>query len=96
MGENYSLLVNSGYFNVRVYSYARETSGMSLDEKCNLFKESFSYRINYFKKNMSCNNPRSIADFNEMEELLATFEDKFYNNDFWYWEYDYIGVGTLL
>lgn len=92
----YSLLVNSGYFNVRVYSYARETSGMSLDEKCNLFNESFSYRINYFKKNMSCNNPRSIADFNEMEELLATFEDKFYNNDFWYCEYDYIGVGTLL
>ena len=45
---------------------------------------------------MSCNNPRSIADFNEMEELLATFEDKFYNNDFWYCEYDYIGVGTLL
>ena len=31
--------------------------------------------------------------FDEMETLLAMFENEFMKESFWYAEYDYIGVG---
>lgn len=87
-------LTQSGFCNVKIHSFMRDTSHMDLDERDNLFRESFSYRINYFKKQLESDlsNTDYFAAFDEMEVLLAEFENEFMKEQFWYGEYDYVGV----
>ena len=78
-----------------MYSFMRDTSSLDLDEREDLFRESFSYRINYFHKQLKLEpyTEENFHAFEEMETLLALFENEFMKETFWYAEYDYIGVG---
>lgn len=68
---------------------------MDMDDREDLFRESFSYRLNYFRKEWESHpeNQDKFQEFDEMETLLAMFENEFMKESFWYVEYDYIGVG---
>lgn len=90
----YTQLSQAGYRDVRMYSYMRDLSAMNYEERELLFRESFSYRINYVKRLFEedpC-NPEKRTAFNRMEELLVKLQERFYDSTFWYCEYDYIGV----
>lgn len=91
----YDWLKQSGFANVKMYSFMRDTSSFDLDEREDLFRESFSYRINYFHKQLKLEpyTEENFHAFEEMETLLALFENEFMKETFWYAEYDYIGVG---
>lgn len=90
----YDWLTQSGYHDVKMYSFMRDTSRLDMDEREDLFRESFSYRVNYFRKQWEENpsDNRLFQEFDEMETLLALFENTFMKENFWYAEYDYIGV----
>ncbi len=91
----YNFLCCSGFSKVKMYSFAHDTSSLDCDQKILLFNESFSYRINYVRRHYEA-DPENIekkSRFDKMEELLARLEEKFYDSNFWYCEYDYIGVG---
>lgn len=89
-------LNQSGFKNIHIHSFLKDTSNLSYDEREDLFKESFSYRVNYFRKlwEQDPSNMEKFRDFDEMETLLALFENEFMKENFWYGEYDYIGVAT--
>lgn len=91
----YSWLIESGFSDVEMFSFMRDTSRMDMDDRENLFRESFSYRLNYFRKEWESHpeDPDKFQEFDEMETLLAMFENEFMKESFWYAEYDYIGVG---
>lgn len=93
----YDWLKQSGYRNVRIYSFMRDTSGLNMDDRENLFRECFSFRINYFRKQREENpsDKKKFHEFDEMEMLLALFENDFMKENFWYAGYDYIGVATI-
>lgn len=93
----YDWLKQSGYRGVRIYSFLRDTSGMNMDEREDLFRESFSYRINYVRRlrEQDPSDKKKLQDFDEMEMLLALFENEFMKENFWYAEYDYIGVANF-
>lgn len=90
----FSQLFDSGYRNIRIFSDMRDLSQLEYDSRALLFQESFSYRINYFKKALDADpdNRQAIADYQWMENALEMFEDQFFQKNFWYCEYDYIGV----
>lgn len=89
-------LNQSGYRNIHIYSFLRDTSNLSYDEREDLFKESFSYRVNYFRKmwEEDPTNDEKFSNFDEMETILALFENEFMKENFWYGEYEYVGVAT--
>ena len=91
----YSWLIESGFSDVEMFSFMRDTSRMDMDDREDLFRESFSYRLNYFRKEWESHpeDPEKFQEFDEMETLLAMFENDFMKESFWYAEYDYIGVG---
>ena len=91
----YSWLIESGFSDVEMFSFMRDTSRMDMDDREDLFRESFSYRLNYFRKEWESHpeDPDKFQEFDEMETLLAMFENEFMKESFWYAEYDYIGVG---
>ena len=91
----YSWLIESGFSDVEMFSFMRDTSRMDMDDREDLFRESFSYRLNYFRKEWESHpeNQDKFQEFDEMETLLAMFENEFMKESFWYVEYDYIGVG---
>ena len=91
----YSWLIESGFSDVEMFSFMRDTSRMDMDDREDLFRESFSYRLNYFRKEWESHpeDPEKFQEFDEMETLLAMFENEFMKESFWYAEYDYIGVG---
>ena len=91
----YDWLKQSGFVKVQMYSFMRDTSTLDMDDREDLFRESFSYRINYFRKQLEAmpEDSQNFQAFDEMEMLLALFENEFMKENFWYAEYDYIGVG---
>ena len=75
----------------------KDLSSVPFDNIGFLFQESFSYRINYFKKALEA-EPDSVKakeDYQWMRDALDELENQFYTSDFWYCEYDYIGVGHI-
>ena len=91
----YHWLTEAGFSGVKMFSFMRDTSGMDMDDREDLFRESFSYRLNYFRKEWESHpeDAEKFHAFDEMETLLAMFENEFMKESFWYAEYDYIGVG---
>ena len=91
----YNWLSEAGFSDISIFSFMRDTSQMNMDEREDLFRESFSYRVNYFRKDWEAHPGDSdkFHAFDEMETLLAMFENEFMKESFWYAEYDYIGVG---
>lgn len=92
----YNWIAEAGFSDVEIFSFMRDTSQMDMDDREDLFRESFSYRVNYFRKDWEAHpeDPDKFHAFDEMETLLAMFENEFMKESFWYAEYDYIGVGT--
>ena len=90
----YGYLFNADFKDIKIKSYMRDTTCFAFDQRRLLFKDSFSYRINYFQQNLESdpNNKEVENNFYEMQELLEKFENKFHKKDFWYCEYDYVGI----
>lgn len=90
----YSWLKSGGFNDIKIHFDNIDTSYMDFDQKSNLFKESFSYRINYFRKKYEKDrSEESFAEFDDMEMMLVLLEDKFLSSDFWYTETVITGVG---
>lgn len=92
----FSQLTDSGFRNIRIFSYMTDLSGLSFEEKEVLFKESFSYRLDPYKLKLSKspNDPVAIQKYEWMADALTQFEGQFFEPDFWYCEYDYVAVAT--
>ena len=87
-------LTEAGYGNIRILSNMRDTSALDEDERAELFKESFAYRIDYFEKECE-RNPSDIRLRNECEDMrtaLQQLERRFNERGFWYCEHDYVAV----
>ncbi len=90
----YSQLLGSGFKDAKMFSRMRDISGYDFEQREALFSESFSYRINYFSK-MLDNNPSSAKaqkEYDAMKSYLEDFENNFFEQNFWYCEYDYVGI----
>ena len=74
-----------------------DLSQFPFDERESLFEESFSYRIDNFKRALDANpdGEKEKEDYEWMKEALEEFENMFFKTDFWYCEYDYVGIGRL-
>jgi hypothetical protein len=91
----FGYLFNAEFRDIKIKSYMRDTTCFDIDDQRPLlFKESFSFRTNFFERNLinDPDNRELQEDLNKMEELLEEFEMKFYKKDFWYCEYDYVGI----
>ena len=90
----YSQLITSGYRNIHVYLYTKNTSEMEISQKEDLFNESFSYRKNYFQYAVDKDpyNIDKINDLDTMKYALELLENKFLSEAFWYCESDFIAI----
>lgn len=90
----FSLLKKAGYEHITMHSYMRDISSLDDEEREQLFNESFSYRVNYVRREFESApyDSEKKKDLYKMEEMLARFQERFYDSTFWYCEYDYIGV----
>ena len=90
----YFQLQSSGFKDVKMFSFMRDVSGYDYEQRDALFKESFSYRIDYFSKMLE-NEPESEQikqQYHTMRDLLDDFENAFFEQNLWYCEYDYVGI----
>ena len=90
----FNQLRNSGYDEIKVMTFMKDTSQMSWSEKEQLFSESFSYRINTYRKRLE-EHPDDEGIKKEliwMENALKRMENYFYEPNFWYAEYTYIAI----
>lgn len=90
----YSQLIASGYKNVVMKSYIKDLSGLSLDERDEVYIERFSYRKNYLKKLVE-KDPYSEKKRKDLEQItlyLNELENKFNDDAFWYCEIDFVGI----
>ncbi len=89
-------LKDSGFRNIKLRTKMKDTSTLDFDSKLDLFRESFSYRINYFKRQLenNINDESAKRDFDEMEILLARLEEEFCSDNFWYCEFDIYGFAV--
>ena len=90
----YAQLFDSGYHDIRIFSSMKDLSSIDYDDRDALFQESFAYRIDYFRKAYD-QDPLDFQaknDYEWMKEALDLFEQQFYEQNFWYCEYDYVGV----
>ena len=90
----YTQLSNAGFKKIRIFSSMKDLSCFNYDDRELLFNESFAYRINYFYKQVEKepDSPEAKKRLNQMKEYLEEFENLFYESNFWYCEYDYIGI----
>ena len=94
----FTQLSDSGYDNIRIFSHMTDTSGLSNEEKESLFEESFSYRIYPYKHMLeqNYNDEEAKKKYKWMRDALTRFESQFFGVDFWYCEYDYVAVATIV
>lgn len=90
----YSQLINSGYKNVVMKSWIKDLSGLSLDERNDVFVERFAYRKNYIKKLVEKDpyDEKKRTDLKNIVFYLNELENKFDDETFWYCEIDFIGI----
>lgn len=90
----YSQLIASGYKNVVMKNYIKDLSGLSLDDRDEIYIERFSYRKNYLKKLVE-HDPYSEKKRKDLEQItlyLNELENKFNDESFWYCEIDFVGI----
>jgi len=88
----YHQLLSSGYSDIHVETFIKDTGGKSIDERDEIFFERFSYRVNNFRKLYEA-DPRDEKKRNDylfMKYALEELEEIFTNQDFWYCEHDFI------
>ncbi len=90
----YSQLITSGYKNVIMKSYIKDLSGLTLDERYDVFLERFSYRKNYLQR-LAEKDPfseKKRKDLQNITQYLNELENKFDDESFWYCEIDFVGI----
>lgn len=90
----YSQLCSSGYKNIIMKNYIKDISGLSLDERYDIFLERFSYRKKYLQ-NLYDKDPYNVTNKKNLENItfyLNELENKFDDEEFWYCEIDFIGI----
>ena len=90
----YGQLIASGYKNVKMMSYIKDTSSLDIDEKEDVFLERFAYRKNYLQNALE-KDPYNIEKKNALEAMvyaLDMLENKFSEESFWYCEIDFVAV----
>lgn len=94
----FNQLRNSGYDRIKVMSFMQDTSQLSWSEKEQLFSESFSYRINTYRRRLAehPDDEEIKKDLIWMENALKRMENYFYEPNFWYAEYTYIAIAQKL
>lgn len=90
----YSQLITSGYKNVVMKNYIKDLSGLSLDERDEIFFERFSYRKNYLKRLVEKDpySEKKRKDYEQITLYLNELENKFNDESFWYCEIDFVGI----
>ncbi len=90
----YSQLINSGFKDIKMFSIMKDISEFDYDDRGLLFNESFAYRVNYFYRAVEADpdNEKAKGELSQMQKYLKEFENLFYESDFWYCEYDYVGI----
>lgn len=91
----YTQLRNAGFNDIKIFSLMTDTSQRNMEEKEQLFEESFNYRINNFRKRLEedLQNRQKAEEYEWMKAKLKEMENYFYEPNFWYAEYNYIGIG---
>lgn len=90
----FTQLADSGYKNIRIFSNMKDLTSIDYDDREGLFKESFAYRSDYFRKayEKGPSHMKLRNDYEWMKAALELFEQQFYERNFWYCEYDYVAV----
>ncbi|HZG86001.1 class I SAM-dependent methyltransferase [Paenibacillus sp.] len=90
----YTQLWKSGFRDVQMKYEVKDTAGKSLDSRLQLFRGSFSYRINNFKKRLDRepNHPTYIEEYRWMKDALEELELEFMNDAFYYQETIYAAI----
>lgn len=94
----FSQLTNNGFKNIKVFSHMTDISTLTIEEKEILFRESFAYRLDPYRllQEKNPDDPEIKVKFEWMKDALIRFENQFFEKDFWYCEYDYVAVGTIV
>ena len=90
----YSQLLGSGFKDIQMLSRMRDIAQFDFEGREALFNESFSYRINYFSRMLDADpsSKKAQNEYNAMKNYLEEFESLFFEQNFWYCEYDYVGL----
>ena len=78
----------SGYNNIQVYGWLKNTSNLSVEERMNIFRERFSWRSMYFKTALDKDpdNEELRSKYEWMVNALNRLEEIFKEPAFWYGE----------
>ncbi|MCI3919999.1 class I SAM-dependent methyltransferase [Paenibacillus sp. TRM 82003] len=90
----YTQVWKSGFRDVHMMYEVKDTAGKSMDTRLHLFRGSFSYRINNFKKRLDRepNNPLFLEEYRWMKDALEELELEFMNDAFYYQETIYAAI----
>lgn len=91
----YSQLLEADFKEIKMFFDVKDTSCLSLQEKHEMFFQTFSYRINIYKLLAQENPDNQIYKDNLklMQTYLNELEKQFENPLFWYAETQIIGIG---
>lgn len=84
--EMYGMLLKSGYGDISSHYNYIDTVGKDLIERVNMFHNSFSWRKNYYKRNLdkSSNPSESIREYNWVCDTLEDIEEMYRDPLFYY------------
>lgn len=84
--EMYALLAKSGYSGIEVHYNNIDTIGKSVKERLSMFHNSFSWRKNYYKRNLSKFNSsdEAMREYRWVCETLEEIEEKYRDPLFYY------------
>jgi SAM-dependent methyltransferase len=89
-------LKKSGFNEIDMHYEIKDTNRLSVEERSALFQESFSYRINNFKRRMEQEPGNALyrQEYEWIKEALDELEMQFVDEAFYYHEIAYIAVGV--
>ena len=90
----YTQLTKSSYRDIKMRSYIKDLSNVDMDERNDIFKERFAYRIDYANRDCDRNpgNMEKIERRNELKIMLQKLENIFDDPEFWYCETDFVAI----
>ena len=91
----YHQLKCAGLNSVRVSQELMDTTGMSYEDKLDVFEMEFSYMIDVYDQLLESDpgNSDYIKRRSWMENALEDLEDQFAEESFWYGAFDFVAVG---
>ena len=91
----YSQLYRCGFRKIHMLYEERDTVGKDFDERLDMFQLSFSYRKDYFERQLASDpdNEQYQADYEWIQEALSDLEELFVMPDFYYMELVPVAIG---